>query len=156
MLMAVPPLMLLLAKHPLVSKYDLSSLLVIFCGAAPLSKEIEDEVYKRIGVLAIRQGFGMSEMTLSVLSQDPEHVKCFPNFSTDLPIITNHFQCTSGSVGCLRPGMYGKIIHPDTGRILGPNEHGELCFKGSAVMKGYIGNQVATKQTIDDDGWLHT
>lgn len=73
-LMAVPPLMLLLAKHPLVSKYDLSSLLVIFCGAAPLSKEIEDEVYKRIGVLAIRQGFGMSEMTLSVLSQDPEHV----------------------------------------------------------------------------------
>lgn len=74
MLMAVPPLMLLLAKHPLVSKYNLSSLLVIFCGAAPLSKEIEDEVYKRVGVLAIRQGFGMSEMTLSVLSQDPEHV----------------------------------------------------------------------------------
>ncbi|XP_037030650.1 4-coumarate--CoA ligase 1-like [Bradysia coprophila] len=136
-LMAVPPLMLILAKHPLVSKYDLSSLLVIFCGAAPLSKEIEDEVYKRIGVLAIRQGFGMSEMTLSVLSQDQEH-------------------CSSGSVGCLRPGMYGKVIDPDTGKILGPNEHGELCFKGSAVMKGYIGNQQATQQTIDDDGWLHT
>lgn len=76
-LMAVPPLMLLLAKHPLVSNYDLSSLLIIFCGAAPLSKEIEDEVYKRIGVLAIRQGFGMSEMTLSVLSQGPEHVNIF-------------------------------------------------------------------------------
>lgn len=75
MLMAVPPLMLLLAKHPLVSKYNLSSLLVIFCGAAPLSKEIEDEVYKRVGVLAIRQGFGMSEMTLSVLVQDPERVR---------------------------------------------------------------------------------
>lgn len=74
MLMAVPPLMLILAKHPLVSKYDLSSLLFIFCGAAPLSKEIEDEVYKRIGVMAIRQAFGMSEMTLSVLSQDTEHV----------------------------------------------------------------------------------
>ncbi|KAG4067238.1 hypothetical protein HA402_000229 [Bradysia odoriphaga] len=137
LLMAVPPLMLILAKHPLVSKYDLSSLLVIFCGAAPLSKEIEDEVYKRIGVLAIRQGFGMSEMTLSVLQQDQEH-------------------CTSGSVGCLRPGMYGKVIDPDTGKILGPNEHGELCFKGSAVMKGYIGNRQATKQTIDDDGWLYT
>lgn len=75
LLLEVPPLMLLLAKHPLVSKYDLSSLAVIFCGAAPLSKDIEDEVYKRIGVLAIRQGFGMSEMTLSVLSQDPEHVR---------------------------------------------------------------------------------
>lgn len=89
MLMAVPPLMLLLAKHPLVSQYDLSSLLVIFCGAAPLSKEIEDEVYKRIGVLAIRQGFGMSEMTLSVLSQDPEHVKLIHPFDPTISI-TNH------------------------------------------------------------------
>lgn len=88
MLMAVPPLMLLLAKHPLVSKYDLSSLLVIFCGAAPLSKEIEDEVYKRIGVLAIRQGFGMSEMTLSVLSQDPEHV-IFSKFN-EPTLMTHH------------------------------------------------------------------
>lgn len=59
-------------------------------------------------------------------------------------------------MGCLRPGMYGKIIDPDSGRILGPNEHGELCFKGAAVMKGYIGNQEATKHTIDSDGWLHT
>lgn len=59
-------------------------------------------------------------------------------------------------MGGLRPGMYGKIVDPDNGRILGPNEHGELCFKGPAVMKGYIGNQTATKETIDNDGWLHT
>ena len=52
--------------------------------------------------------------------------------------------------------MYGKIVDADTGRTLGANDHGELCFKGPAVMKGYIGNQAATKQTIDDDGWLHT
>lgn len=59
-------------------------------------------------------------------------------------------------MGCLRPGMYGKIVDPDTGRLLGVNEHGEMCFKGQAVMKGYIGNQEATKNTIDSDGWLHT
>lgn len=59
-------------------------------------------------------------------------------------------------MGSLRPGMYGKIIDPETGRILGPNEHGELCFKGAAVMKGYIGDQASTKHTIDADGWLHT
>lgn len=52
--------------------------------------------------------------------------------------------------------MYGKVIDTDSGSILGPNEHGELCFKGPAVMKGYIGNIEATKQTIDNDGWLHT
>lgn len=59
-------------------------------------------------------------------------------------------------MGCLRPGMYGKVVDTGTGRTLGANDHGELCFKGPAVMKGYIGNQAATKQTIDDGGWLHT
>lgn len=44
----VPPLMVFLAKHPLVDKYDMSSLRELYCGAAPLSKEVEDAVMKRI------------------------------------------------------------------------------------------------------------
>lgn len=134
---AVPPLMVFLAKHPLVDQYDLSNLLVIYCGAAPLSREVEQAVIDRIGVMAVRQGFGMSEMTLSVLGQDPEH---------DAP----------GSVGVLRPGIWGKIVDPDTGKVLGKNERGEMCFKGSSVMKGYVGDLEATRNTIDKDGWLHT
>lgn len=49
-----------------------------------------------------------------------------------------------------------KVIDPATGKALGPNQHGELCFKGSQIMKGYIGNDAATKETIDENGWLHT
>lgn len=48
------------------------------------------------------------------------------------------------------------MINPETGKILGPYEEGELCFKGKIIMKGYVGNEAATKETIDDDGWLHT
>uniref|UniRef100_A0A1L8DYB2 Luciferin 4-monooxygenase n=1 Tax=Nyssomyia neivai TaxID=330878 RepID=A0A1L8DYB2_9DIPT len=134
----VPPLMVFLAKHPLVAKYDLSSLKELYCGAAPLSKEVEDAVMARIpNLTAIRQGFGLSETTLSVLSTSGESLK-------------------PGSVGTVVIGTYCKVIDPETGKILGANEPGELCFKGPQIMKGYIGNTDATQGSIDKDGWLHT
>ena len=53
----VPPLILFLAKHPLVSKYDLSSIREIGCGAAPLAKELGEALHRRLPhVECIRQG----------------------------------------------------------------------------------------------------
>ena len=54
-----------------------------------------------------------------------------------------------------------KLIHPETGDEIdvpaeGLSETGELWFKGPNVMAGYLGNEQATAETIDDDGWLHT
>ncbi|XP_055378124.1 uncharacterized protein LOC129609903 [Condylostylus longicornis] len=132
----VPPLMVFLAKHPLVEKYDLSSIEALFCGAAPLSRETENAVYKRCRIPIIRQGYGLSECTLGVLRQNE-------NF------------CKPGSVGALKVGHWAKVIDPETGKILGPNQRGELCFKGECIMKGYIGDQEATKSVLKD-GWLHT
>ncbi|KAH8417674.1 hypothetical protein KR222_004012 [Zaprionus bogoriensis] len=132
----VPPLMVFLAKHPIVDKYDLSSLMILICGAAPLSRETEDQIKQRIGVPFIRQGYGLSESTLSVLVQTDDY-------------------CKPGSVGVLKVGIYAKVVDPDTGKILGPNERGELCFKGDGIMKGYIGDTKSTQSAIKD-GWLHT
>ncbi|XP_012160201.1 luciferin 4-monooxygenase isoform X1 [Ceratitis capitata] len=132
----VPPLMVFLAKHPLVDKYDLSSLMVLLCGAAPLSKETQDLITERIGVPIIRQGYGLSESTLSLLVQ-------------------NDTACKAGSVGTLKLGIYAKVIDTETGKTLGPNQRGELCFKGDCIMKGYIGDAKST-QTVIQDGWLHT
>lgn len=132
----VPPLMVFLAKHPIVDQYDLSSLLVLMCGAAPLSKETEDTIKQRIGVPFIRQGYGLSESTLSLLVQNDTH-------------------CKPGSVGALKRGIYAKVIDTETGANLGPNQRGELCFKGSCIMKGYVGDKKST-ETIIKNGWLHT
>lgn len=133
----VPPLMVFLAKSPIVSEYNLSSLKVINCGAAPLSKELEEAVCQRLGNTIVRQGYGMTESTISITVQ------------TD----TNH---KSGSVGTLVDGVIGKIIDVETGSNLGPNERGELLFKGNTIMKGYLDDPIATRNTIDTDGWLHT
>ena len=56
----VPPIVLKLAKDPSVEKYDLSSLKMIFSGAAPLGPELSRECMQRIGC-GIRQGYGMTE-----------------------------------------------------------------------------------------------
>lgn len=44
----VPPLIIFLAKNPLVDQYDVSSLKEITSGAAPLSREVEDAVKARL------------------------------------------------------------------------------------------------------------
>lgn len=49
-----------------------------------------------------------------------------------------------------------QVIDPETGKALGPNESGELCFKGSQVMLGYYKNQEATDMILDKEGWLHS
>nr|XP_029713865.1 luciferin 4-monooxygenase-like [Aedes albopictus] len=129
----VPPLMVFLARHPMVDSYDLSSLMTLFCGAAPLSKEIEDQVRERLGIAFVRQGYGMTETTYVMLMQ-------------------TGFENKSGCVGKVRMGQWAKVIDPDSGAVLGPNQRGELCFKGSLIMKGYIGKE----SDVDEDGWLHT
>ncbi|MEL6981960.1 MAG: AMP-binding protein, partial [Actinomycetota bacterium] len=59
---AVPPMVLGLAKAPIVDDYDLSSLRQIFSGAAPLGGELADEASARVGC-EIVQGYGMTELS---------------------------------------------------------------------------------------------
>lgn len=129
--------MVFLAKSPLVEKYDLSSLQVIWSGAAPLSKKLEMAVKNRIGIKCVRQGYGMTEGTFAFCAQ-------------------NDNLHSNGSVGPLQIGTYARVVDVDTGECLGPNQKGELHFKGTCIMKGYIGNRQATSAAVDSDGWLHT
>lgn len=133
----VPPLMVFLAKSPTVDNYDLSSVKLIACGAAPLSRELAEAVRHRIGVQVIRQGYGLTEVTLAVAEQTATHSK-------------------AGSVGNLRPGVRGRVRDIETGLNLPANQCGELQFAGPTLMKGYIDDVAATNETIDSDGWLHT
>ncbi|KAA0151487.1 hypothetical protein FNF27_08069 [Cafeteria roenbergensis] len=132
----VPPLILFLAKHPVVDSADLSKLRVIFSGAAPLDAGTQSAVEKRLDV-SVRQGYGMTELSPVSHFTHPKHN-------------------VSGSVGFLAPSCYSKIIDPDTKEELGYGEEGELCVKGPNVMLGYLNNDKATQETILPDGFLRT
>lgn len=132
---AVPPMVLALAKHPLVEEYDLSSLELVFSGAAPLGADLAREAADRIGCEVV-QGYGMTE--LSPVSH-----------------ATVRGQAKPGSVGVTVPNAECRIIDED-GNDLGVGGDGELLVRGPLVMKGYFGNEGATAATVDEEGWLHT
>ncbi|KAH0818691.1 hypothetical protein GEV33_004100 [Tenebrio molitor] len=132
-----PPLVVLLAKSPLVEKYNLSSIKEVVSGAAPLSRETEEAVKKRLNIDLIRQGYGLTEATLGVIMMSAGDKK-------------------HGSSGRVVTYMSCKVRDPETGRSLGPGEIGELCFKGPMLMKGYYGNDEATRNSFTSDGWLLT
>uniref|UniRef100_A0AC34GI13 AMP-dependent synthetase/ligase domain-containing protein n=1 Tax=Panagrolaimus sp. ES5 TaxID=591445 RepID=A0AC34GI13_9BILA len=63
---AVPPILILLANHPIVDNYDLSSLEHISAGAAPVPEDIMYALHKRLPHLKnIQQGYGMTETQVS-------------------------------------------------------------------------------------------
>ncbi len=133
---AVPPVVLALAKHPLVEQYDLSSLLQVFSGAAPLGAELGAEAAARVGCEVV-QGYGMTE--LSPISHTTKEGDYRP-----------------GTSGITVPNTECRLVDPETGEDRGIGQEGELWVRGPQVMKGYLNNEVATRNTIDPDGWLHT
>ena len=83
----VPPIILLLAKHPCVSKYDLSSLRMLNCGAAPLTKDLVEALYKRAQI-PVKQAYGMTELSPTT------HIQGWTDWKVYI-----------GSVGRLLPSM---------------------------------------------------
>ncbi|MEM7136038.1 MAG: 4-coumarate--CoA ligase family protein [Myxococcota bacterium] len=132
----VPPVVLALAKHPLVDKFDLSSLEQVFSGAAPLGVELTEEAGARLHC-EVSQGYGMTELSPVSHAVADGYTK-------------------AGTIGTLTPSTECVIVDPDSGERLGVGEPGELWIRGPQVMKGYLNNEEATKATIDEDGWLHT
>lgn len=49
-----------------------------------------------------------------------------------------------------------KIIDPDSGAECGIGKAGEILAKGPQIVMGYLYNEKATKETFDEEGWLHT
>lgn len=142
-LSAVPPVVLQLAKSPLLAKYDLTSIEELVCGTAPLAPEIARDAERKLwpnSDIFIRQGWGMTELTCSgaLWSHDDRR--------------------KTASVGELVPNASIRIQTGD-GEVREPNKPGELWFPGPTVMKGYWRNPKATGETIVEVNgvrWLKT
>ncbi|XP_027174020.1 4-coumarate--CoA ligase 2-like [Coffea eugenioides] len=138
----VPPIVLEIAKSPVVDKYDLSSIRMVMSGAAPMGKELEDTVRAKLPKAVLGQGYGMTEAG--------------PLLSMCLAFAKEPFDVKSGACGTVVRNAEMKIVDPETNLSLPRNQAGEICIRGDQIMKGYLNDPEATENTIDKEGWLHT
>ncbi|KIW87279.1 uncharacterized protein Z519_12182 [Cladophialophora bantiana CBS 173.52] len=152
----VPPIVLLLCKHPAVSSYDLSSIRMTNSGAAPLSREMVESCFKRTGI-RVKQGYGLSETSPTAFNQP-----------------WDDWNVTIGSVGQVLSNMEAKICVPvdlssdECASSSASSDHhqdaaplpfgtiGELHVRGPNIFMGYHNMPDATAGCLSPTGWFRT
>jgi long-chain acyl-CoA synthetase len=134
----VPTMYMYMLAHPDFDRYDLASLTRCTVGGQTMPVAKMQEVERRFGCPLIEL-WGMTEIA---------------GLGTTFPCYGPH---TLGSIGVALPHCQARIASvSDASVTMPPNEVGELMIKGPIVMLGYYGNEKATAETIEPDGWLHT
>jgi acyl-CoA synthetase (AMP-forming)/AMP-acid ligase II len=134
----VPPVVLGMVKHPAVAQFDLSSVRLVFSGAAPLGEDIARELSARLGCPVV-QGYGMTEAS-PVTHLSP----------------TSNAPWKPGSAGCVVPNTEVKLVDVASGQEVPQGREGELWIRGPQIMKGYLGRPDETAACLDREGWYHT
>ncbi|WP_235736104.1 FadD3 family acyl-CoA ligase [Nocardioides alcanivorans] len=118
---------------------DTSSLRLANIGAATIPVQLIRSMYHEMGFGLVLPAFGMTECVMATM--------CRPGDSEDVVATTN---------GRALDGIEMRVVDLDTGAVLGPDEQGEIQFRGDMVMLGYLDDEEATAAAIDADGWLRT
>ncbi|KAG8481197.1 hypothetical protein CXB51_026011 [Gossypium anomalum] len=124
---------------------------------------------KKLVYQKIHSAIGISKAGINGGGSLPMHLDKF--FEAIGVTVQNGYGLTESSpvVACRRPycNVIGSIGHPiqhtefkvvdsETGVVLPPGTRGIVKVRGPQVMKGYYKNPLATKQALDEDGWLDT
>ena len=134
----VPTMYLYLLNHPDLETTDLSSLTRCTVGGQTMAVGKMQEVEERFGC-PLLELWGMTE----IAGLGTTHPLYGPN--------------RHGSIGIPLPFTDARIAHVEDADVTLPTgEVGELMMRGPIVMQGYHGNERATAETIEPDGWLHT
>lgn len=134
----VPPVLVMMAKRPEISRYDISSVKHYLSGAAPLSSDLQNELMSRFAGTVICQGWGMTETTCSGIMT---------------PGLTKDF---TGSIGYLLPNTEARLVNDSNEDLTDDGQPGELWLRGPQIMRGYWNNEQATQESLTPDGWFKT
>ncbi|MCP4690688.1 MAG: long-chain fatty acid--CoA ligase, partial [Desulfobacterales bacterium] len=131
LMVAVPTIYVAFTNHPLLDKYDLTSIKCCASGGAPLPVEVAKQFEAKTGAI-IFEGYGLSE-TSPVITTNPTNVE------------GRKF----GSVGFPMPNTIIKIVDAETGlKELPRGEDGEIAASGPQVMAGYWNKPEANKEVF--------
>jgi len=132
----VPTMWIAIAALPDLDKRDLSSLVSVGSGGAPLPVEVARILEHRVG-MKLKSGWGMTE----TCSPGTAHPKEGP----DKP----------GSIGLMLPGIEMDVVSlEDPTRLMPVGEAGEIRIRGPNVTKGYWNRPTETAETFVGDRFL--
>jgi long-chain acyl-CoA synthetase len=137
-LVNVPSLYQMLIADPKFKEIDHSELGTCVSAASPFPKESQVELEKVIGAGKLLELYGMTE-TSPVSTMNP-----------------SKGTKKLGTVGMPFCNVNLKMVSPETGEEVPVGEPGEVCVKGPLVMQGYFNKPDATKEAVDEDGYMHT
>ena len=143
MVSMVPTMMSLIAHHPNLARYDLSSLRMISYGASPMPEALIAELMEKLPHVAFAQAYGMTELSPACTFLEAKHHTRDPKQA--------HLLRSAGrpTIGC-----DVRIVGPDD-RELPLGEIGEIVAAGPIVMKGYWRQPEATAEALRG-GYMHT
>ncbi len=133
-----PTLYQTLLADPSRREHDLSSLRLGVTGAAVVPVDLVEAMGAELGFTMVLTAYGLTE-SCGTVTMCRRH---------DPPAVV---AATSGRA---IPGLEVRAVA--AGRAVPPGEPGEIVVRGYTVMSGYWGDEEATAQAIDGDGWLHT
>ena len=138
----VPVMINMMLQHPDFDQFDLTSMGQCVYGGSPIPDALIDRMIEKLPTWQFIQGYGQTESS---------------GILTNLPWRAHFGQGAANKRKATGIPVYGvnvRIVDPK-GRDVGANEQGEIVVRGLNVMRGYWGNEEATKAVIRD-GWLHT
>jgi fatty-acyl-CoA synthase len=139
-LYGVPTMFIAQLAHPRFDEFDLTSLRTGIMAGSPCPVEVMKQVQSRMHMPEVTICYGMTETS-------PVSTQSSWNDPLDRRVST---------VGRVHPHVEIKIVNPESGAIVSRGVPGELCTRGYSVMIGYWGNDEATRDAIDEAGWMHT
>jgi len=135
----VPTMVVDLLSHPQALRHDVASLECVFGGGASMPEAIAQKLLETCGI-AYMEGYGMTE-TISQTHANPAN------------------QPKKQCLGIPVFDTASLVIDPETLRVLGPGEAGEIVVRGPQLLKGYWGNEKAYREswlTIDGRPFFRT
>jgi fatty-acyl-CoA synthase len=136
----VPTMFIGMLEHPDFDRFDFSHLRTGIMAGSPCPIKTMRDVTGKMHLSELTITYGQTE--------------CSPGMTmsrTDDPL-----ELRVSTVGKLLPHTEGKIISPETGLEVPRGTPGEIITRGYHVMKGYYKMPEATRQAVDENGWLHT
>ena len=134
-----PTLFLSMLAHPKLKAFDISSLRVAVTGSANVPPILITRMREELGIDNVTTAYGLTECGGCATVCDPE----------------DSAETVASTCGRAIPGTEVRCVDAQ-GQPVPTGEPGEVQLRGYHVMQGYFGDEAATREAIDLEGWLHT